>query len=76
MTRYILLFLLTLTLLPTKAQSEIEIDWTTYAQDTVAPVFTHNIDLGYGHNGHQYHVAIEYPELVPLTSEEATRYHL
>ncbi|MBO5679050.1 MAG: type IX secretion system sortase PorU [Bacteroidaceae bacterium] len=76
MTRYILLFLLTLTLLPTKAQSEIEIDWTAYAQDTVAPVFTHNIDLGYGHNGHQYHVAIEYPELVPLTSEETTRYHL
>lgn len=76
MTRYILLFLLTLNLLPTKAQGEIEIDWTAYAQDTVVPVFTHNIDLGYDHNGHQYHVAIEYPELAPLTSEEVTRYHL
>ena len=76
MTRYILLFLLIFTLLPTKAQGEIDIDWTAYAQDTVVPLFTHSIDLGYSHNTHQYHVAIEYPELTPLTPEEIIRYHL
>ena len=53
MTRYILTFLLTLALLPIQAQGEIEVDWSAYAQDTVVPVFTHSIDLGYDHIGHE-----------------------
>ena len=73
--RYILLPLLALCLLPCKAQSEIEIDWSAYANDTVAPVFTHSIDLGYDCAG-DYHAAIEYPELKPLTSEEVARFRL
>ena len=76
MTRYILTFLLTLALLPIQAQGEIEVDWSAYAQDTVVPVFTHSIDLGYDHIGHEYSVAIEYPELKPLTASEIERYRL
>lgn len=76
MKRYILPFLLMLTLLPTWAQGEMEVDWAAYAQDTVVPVFTHSIDLGYDHVGREYDVAIEYPELKPLTAEEIERYRL
>ena len=76
MIRYIFAFLLTLALLPVQAQSEIEVDWSAYAQDTVVPVFTHSIDLGYDHIGHEYSVAIEYPELKPLTASEIERYRL
>ena len=65
-----------LTLLPTWAQGEMEVDWAAYAQDTVVPVFTHSIDLGYDHAGREYDVAIEYPELKPLTAEEIERYRL
>ena len=73
--RYVLLCVLTLTLLPIKAQGEVEVDWATYAQDTVLPVFVHSIDLGYD-CAQEYTVAIEYPELVPLTTTEAVRYGL
>ena len=76
MKRYILPLLLMLTLLPTWAQGEMEVDWAAYAQDTVVPVFTHSIDLGYDHTGREYDVAIEYPELKPLTAEEIERYRL
>ncbi len=76
MTRYLLLPILLLALLPAKAQNELEVDWATYAQDTVTPVFTHSIDLGYDHAGHTYSVAIEYPELKPLTTEEIARFRL
>ena len=76
MKRYILPLLLMLTLLPTWAQGEMEVDWAAYAQDTVVPVFTHSIDLGYDHAGREYDVAIEYPELKPLTTEEIERYRL
>lgn len=61
---------------PTWAQEEFEVDWVTYAQDTVVPTFTHSIDLGYDHTGYQYNVAIEYPELTPLTLKETQRYRL
>lgn len=73
--RYILLPLLTLCLLPCKAQGEIEIDWSAYAKDTVMPVFTHSIDLGYDCAG-DYHATIEYPELKLLTSDEVARFRL
>ena len=76
MTRYLLLPILLLALLPAKAQNELEVDWATYAQDTVMPVFTHSIDLGYDHAVHTYSVAIEYPELKPLTTEEIARFRL
>ena len=76
MTRYIALCLLIFSLLPTRAHDEIKIDWATYAQDTVVPIFTHSIDLGYDHVGYEYAVAIEYPELKPLTAEEMKRYRL
>ena len=76
MTRYLLLPILLLALLPAKAQDELEVDWATYAQDTVMPVFTHSIDLGYDHAVHTYSVAIEYPELKPLTAEETARFRL
>ena len=76
MKRYILPLLLMLTLLPTWAQGEMEVDWAAYAQDTVVPVFAHSIDLGYDHAGREYDVAIEYPELKPLTAEEIERYRL
>ena len=76
MTRYILTLLLTLALLPIQAQGEIEVDWSAYAQDTIVPVFTHSVDLGYNHTGHEYAVTIEYPELKPLTTEEIERYRL
>ena len=49
--RYILLWLLMLSLLPVKAQGEMEVDWAAYAQDTVPPLFVHSIDLGYDHAG-------------------------
>ena len=73
--RYILLWLLMLSLLPVKAQGEMEVDWAAYAQDTVPPLFVHSIDLGYDHAG-EYTAAIEYPELVPLTAAEIARYQL
>ena len=73
--RYILLWLLMLSLLPVKAQGEMEVDWAAYAQDTVPPLFVHSIDLGYDHAG-EYTAAIEYPELVPLTVAEIARYQL
>lgn len=76
MTRYIALCLLIFSLLPTSAHDEIKIDWATHAQDTVVPIFTHSIDLGYDHVGHEYSVAIEYPELKPLTAGEMERYRL
>lgn len=62
-------------LLPAKAQGEIEIDWSVYAQDTVVPVFVHSIDLGYDCSG-VYTAAIEYPELVPLSVGEVARFRL
>ena len=73
--RYVLLCVLTLTLLPVKAQGEVEVDWATYAQDTVVPLFVHSIDLGYD-CAQEYTVAIEYPELFPLTTTEVIRYGL
>ena len=73
---YILSCLLALALLPLKAQSELVVDWTSYAQDTVAPTYTHCVDLGYDHQGRDYSVSIEYPELKPLTPEEVTRFRL
>ena len=76
MTRHLLLSILLLALLPAKAQNELEVDWATYAQDTVTPVYTHSIDLGYDHAEHTYSVAIEYPELKPLTAEETARFRL
>ena len=76
MKRYILLLCVcALALLPAKAQGEMDIDWTVYAQDTVLPVFMHSIDLGYDH-AQEYTANIEYPELVPLTAAEAARYGL
>ena len=75
MKRYILLWCVcALALLPAKAQGEMEIDWTVYAQDTVLPVFMHCIDLGY--HAQEYTADIEYPELVPLTAAETIRYGL
>ena len=73
---YILSCLLALALLPLKAQGELVVDWTCYAQDTVAPIYTHCADLGYDHQGRDYSVSIEYPELKPLTAEEVTRFRL
>ena len=73
--RYVLLCVLTLTLLPIKAQGEMEVDWTTYAQDTVLPVFMHSIDLGYDY-AQEYTAVIEYPELAPLTVSEVLRFRL
>ena len=73
--RYILLCVLSLALLPVKAQGEVEVDWAVYAQDTVAPVFTYSIDLGYDYK-QEYTAFIEYPELIPLTDEEVIRYRL
>ncbi len=78
MTRYIItilgvwLFALT----SAKAQGDMEVDWAAHAQDTVAPTFTHSIDLGYDHMGYEYSVTIEYPELIPLSAEEVLRYRL
>ena len=76
MKRYILSLLMILALLPIWAQGEIEVDWATYAQDTVVPVFTHSIDLGYDHERYEYDVAVEYPELKPLTTEEVEQFRL
>ena len=73
--RYILLCILTLSLLPIKAQGEMEVDWAAYAQDTVPPLFVHSIDLGYDH-GQEYTAVIEYPEWVNLTREEVQRFGL
>ena len=73
--RYILLFVLLLTLCPGRAQGEMEVDWKAYAKDTVLPIFVHSVDLGYECDG-TYHAAIEYPELKPLTAEEITRFRL
>ena len=74
--RYILLFSLAiLSLTPCKAQNEVGIDWTVFAQDTVLPVFTHSVDLGYDCAG-TYSAMIEYPELKALTAEEVARFRL
>ena len=74
--RYILLsILLLLALCPVRAQGEMEINWSAYAQDSVVPVFAHSIDLGYDYDG-TYNVAIEYPELKPLTTNEIARFRL
>ena len=73
--RNILLLLFLCALLPAKAQGEMEIDWSVYAQDTVLPVFTHSIDLGYDYSG-AYTAAIEYPELKPLSADEIARFRL
>lgn len=64
-----------LALLPTKAQGEMEVDWSAYAQDTVMPVYMHSVDLGYDY-AQEYTAVIEYPELVPLTAAEVVRYGL
>ncbi len=53
----------------------MEINWSAYAQDSVVPVFAHSIDLGYDYDG-TYNVAIEYPELKPLTTNEIARFCL
>ena len=74
-TRNILFSLLLLVCGLGKAQSELEIDWAAYAQDTVMPVFVHSVDLGYDCDG-AYGATIEYPELQPLTAEEVVRYRL
>lgn len=73
--RYILLSIAIFSLLPCKAQHEIEIDWSAYAQDTVMPVFVHSVDLGYDCAG-AYSATIEYPELKPLTMAEVERFRL
>lgn len=74
--RYILLLsLAVLSLAPCKAQGEVDIDWSAFAQDTVMPVFTHSVDLGYDCAG-TYSATVEYPELKPLTVEEVTRFRL
>ena len=73
--RHILLLLLVTALLPVRAQGEMEIDWSVYAQDTVLPIFTHSVDLGYECSG-TYTATIEYPELKPLSAEEIVRFQL
>ena len=77
MKRHILLLfsICMLALLPTKAQGEMEVDWSAYAQDTVMPVYMHSVDLGYDY-AQEYTAVIEYPELVPLTAAEVVRYGL
>ena len=70
--RYLLLCVLVLSLLPTKAQGEMEVDWAAYAQDSVPPLFVHSIDLGYDHS-QEYTAVIEYPEWVDLTDAEVQR---
>lgn len=73
--RYILLSILLLTLCSVKGQGEMEVDWSAYVQDSVLPVFEHSVDLGYDCDG-VYSVAIEYPELKPLTDGEIIRFRL
>lgn len=73
--RYILLSVFFLALLPGRAQWEMEVDWSVYAQDTVVPVFVHSIDLGYDCPG-TYTATIEYPELKPLAEDEIERFRL
>lgn len=75
MMRYVWICVLVLAMLPGWAQHEIEVDWAVYAQDTVMPVFVYNVDLGYDY-ADEYKVAIEYPELKPLTAEEVIHYRL
>ena len=70
-----LLLLAVLAISPCRAQEEISIDWSAYAQDTVMPVFMHCVDLGYDCAGN-YSATIEYPELKPLTAEEVSRFRL
>ena len=74
--KHILLCLLLIGFSPTKAGKEITIDWSIYAQDTIVPIYTHSIDLGYDHIGFEYSASIEYPELKPLTAEEIARFRL
>lgn len=76
MLKHILLCLSLISLSSLRAQEEITINWASYAQDTVAPVYTHSIDLGYNHMGCNYNATIEYPELKFLTEEEITRFRL
>lgn len=73
--RYILLSAFVLALLPGRAQWEMEVDWSVYAQDTVRPVFVHSIDLGYDYSG-TYTATIEYPELKLLSADEIERFRL
>lgn len=75
MIRYILLSLFILAICPGQAQRDIEINWSTYAQDSVLPLFVHSVDLGYKHEG-TYTAEIAYPELKPLTNEEVKRFGL
>ena len=78
MTRHIITIIgvWILTFASANAQSELTVDWSIYEQDTVIPTFTYHVDLGYDHAGRQHNVSIEYPELVPLTTEETKRFHL
>lgn len=73
--RYILLLTILLSLSPCKAQYEVEIDWSAYAQDTIVPVFMYSVDLGYECSG-SFSATIEYPELEPLTETEMKRFRL
>lgn len=73
--RHLWICILAFTLLTTNAQGEMAVNWSAYIQDTIIPVYTHSIDLGYNHE-HEHSVSIEYPELVPLTSEEIARFRL
>ena len=73
--RHLWICILAFTLLTANAQGEIAVNWSAYTQDTIIPVFTHSIDLGYNHE-YEHSVSIEYPELVPLTTEEVTRFRL
>lgn len=72
---YIFALVLSLASLHVDAQY-FEVDRSLFGRDSVLPLFTTVVDLPDDYALYDYSVAIEYPEFVPMKSDETARYGL
>lgn len=54
----------------------IDVDWSTMTRDTLLPRYSTMIELGDDYIMYDYKAAIEYPEFVPMSSDEVKHFRL
>lgn len=73
--RYILIGIaLLLTTLAVRAQQYFNLTADEVRIDSLLPVFTHKIPLGYSYADATYNVSIAYPEFIPMSEADIRRY--
>ncbi len=58
------------------AQTFTEVDWESFARDTITPYYRCSVPLDEDFSCSTYEATIEYPEFVPMSAEELKKYKL